>query len=322
MRINFVYWCNSSGVAMMYPPVSLRESAALYEEHSSNPNSQIGEPDRKYGSPFRNYRGSFRQRFFAFFFRFRQKLLGGKGIERKLKKCVWRWDDATPAKLLQSVEGLIPSSGKISFLAFRCFDGQLLSALAKKVDWKLAGLEPNPRAVIQAREKGHRVWESDGADAIFEIPDGESFDIIFLDQTIETMDDPLAAFRRFCMLLKPTGILVLRTPNLDSRQIDLFGPNWTHWHPPYHRNLYSRKALKLLGESAGLKLRRLSTYSHPYWTAKSQALNKLGLGGRVPPAIALSQSQQLQAEDLTSYSSWFWDWRGRGDYSLRRFIQR
>ena len=88
--------------------------------------------------------------------------------------------------------------------------------------------------------------------------------------------------RRLSTLLAPGGRLVLSTPNLDSKQIELFGPTWAHWHMPYHRTLFSRKSLNRLARCANMEMVRSATYSHPYWTALSLQLNDLGLGGAVP----------------------------------------
>jgi len=51
---------------------------------------------------------------------------------------------------------------------------------------------------------------------------------------------------RLRLLLAPGGVLVCSTPNLDSKQIAWFGPVWAHWHPPYHRYIFSKRGFRAL----------------------------------------------------------------------------
>jgi SAM-dependent methyltransferase len=151
------------------------------------------------------------------------------------------------------------------------------------------------------------------------IPPPRAFDILFLGQTIEHLDDPLAVLRRLVNLLAPGGVLVLSTPNLDSRQIDLFGPTWSHWHPPYHRTLFSRKSLELLGRGAGLEMARCRSHSHPYWSGLSLRLHAMGLGAAVPHGLEIPAELKPAALGLAAWSRWNWDWRGGGDYLFAVF---
>ena len=64
------------------------------------------------------------------------------------------------------------------------------------------------------------------------IPIGQSFDVIFLSGALEHFADPVMVLRRLRQLLTPGGWLVLNTPNLDSKLLELFGPTWAHWQAP------------------------------------------------------------------------------------------
>ena len=55
---------------------------------------------------------------------------------------------------------------------------------------------------------------------------GCRFDVIFLGQTIEHLNEPVKAVRRLASLLRPGGLLVLSTPNLDSARLIATSVTW------------------------------------------------------------------------------------------------
>ena len=305
-RINYVYHERSTGMAMAFPPLTQAQLTELYEKHYSNPIKEVVPPDPNYHSPYKNFRG-------------------GNIVERNLSRLPspWWWfnkityhDDAA-TEILESVHDRVSTySRDVRFLDVGCFEGDLLEKLKTQTRWKLFGLEANAKAVEVARAKGHSIWQATAEDAPLVIPEKMSFDLIFLGQTIEHLDDPLIALNRMRLLLSPGGAIVVSVPNLDSKQVELFGPTWAHWHMPYHRTLLSRKALKRLAKLAGMRVERLRTRTHPYWTTMSVQLNRLGLGAVVPHTAYFSNMMAMHGTRLTGWSRLLWDWRGRGDYML------
>jgi glycosyltransferase involved in cell wall biosynthesis/SAM-dependent methyltransferase len=303
-RIHYVYLESETRMAMAYPPLTQDQLTELYEKHYSQPIKAVIEPDPRFHSPFRNFKG-------------------GNIIARNLSRIPspWWWfqkityhDDAA-AEILQSVRRRVRTTDQtIRFLDVGCFEGDLLEKLKDRTKWKLFGLEANANAVQIARSKGHSVWQATAEDAPLVVPEDSSFDVIFLGQTMEHLDDPLIALNRLRGLLSPGGIIVLTVPNLDSKQVELFGPTWAHWHMPYHRTLLSRKALRRMAKLAGMHVDRLRTRSHPYWTTMSVQLNRLGLGAVVPHTAYFSNVMAMHGTRLTGWSRLLWDWRGRGDY--------
>jgi SAM-dependent methyltransferase len=191
--------------------------------------------------------------------------------------------------------------------------------LAKETRWRLYGLELNAHAVDVARGKGHHVWQGGAVDAPYVIDPDQRFDLIFLGQTIEHLNEPMNAMRRLAALLRDGGLLVLSTPNLDAAQIELFGPTWSHWHLPYHRHIFSKQALGLLADSTALRMVRCFTRCHPYWTALTLKLNELGLGGSVSHNVNIEQRLALKAMVLNVWAELWWNWRGKGDYLVAAF---
>ncbi len=309
--INQMYYCSESDMAVTYPPLSKEQLNDLYERHYSNPDAKMIPAREGFVSPYINYRGG------GYFDRWIAKQV----LPRVACRGV-RWDDQTCEQLIGNVPGLSREGGQIKFLDVGCFDGKLLNAITKVTDWKTYGLEPNSKAAELARREGHQVWQGFAEDATFVVPQDMSFDVIHLGQTIEHLGDPLTVVRRLRGLLKPGGRMVLSTPNLNSKQIDLFGPTWSHWHPPYHRFLFSPKSLKMMAKLADMELVRTRSYSHPYWTCMSVQLNKMGVGAAVPHTVNFSDEVVNEALSLTFWSKWLWDWRGRGDYLVTVFRKR
>ncbi|CAN5397323.1 hypothetical protein BH10PLA1_BH10PLA1_09390 [soil metagenome] len=303
--MNYVYYNSKSGVAMAYPPMSDTDLAALYEAHYSDADAKPIEPPAGSTSPYRKWFGGNRV----------DRALMHYHLFSKERRDRVSWKDPTASELLALVKRKFPATGnRVRFLDVGCFEGELLDDLKSATDWKLAGLEPNAKAVTVVREKGHDVWQANAGDAPYVVPQGMQFDLIFLGQTIEHLSEPSKMLRRLSLLLAPGGAIVLSTPNLDSKQIDLFGPTWAHWHIPYHRALYSRKSIKLLAEKSDLQVDKLVTHSNPYWSVMSLWLNQFGLAGAVPHGQNPPAELCVRATDLTIYSKYLWNWRGRGDY--------
>jgi hypothetical protein len=117
-------------------------------------------------------------------------------------------------------------------------------------------------------------------------------------------------------LLSPGGVILLSTPNLDSREIDWFGPTWAHWHPPYHRYIFSKKGLHALARRANLQSLCFQTFSNPYWTAMSLVQNSLGLDGSVSHAVSFEPAIVKRAQRIDFWKKIIWNRLGQGDYCL------
>jgi glycosyltransferase involved in cell wall biosynthesis/SAM-dependent methyltransferase len=305
--ISYVYYHSKSDVALAYPPLAGAELNALYECHDSNLDSETPVAADGGGSPYRLYRGG------GWFARFISRC---PVPYRAINTLVGSWMDKTGEELLANLDRFVPRrGGQISLLHVGCYDGKLLDELKGSTDFQTFGVESNPTAAQGARAKGHRVWTACAEDASFVVPDGMLFNVIFLGQIIEHAQDPSALLRRLSGLLAPGGCLVVSTPNLDSKQIELFGPTWAHWQLPYHRTLFSGRSLAKLAQLANLQVVRQATYSHPYWTALSLQLNDIGLGRTAPRWHSIvPEKYAYAAQCLVVWSRILWDWRGRGDY--------
>ena len=305
-RIHYVYHESATGLAMAYPPLERHALRSMFDRQKSDSLTQVIPPDASYASPYQNFRG-------------------GGPLARRLSRVPspWWWfneisyTDPTVAEIVQTARPWFAAMNpQVRFLDVGCFEGDLLDGLRTQTKWKLHGIESNAGAVEAARSKDYPVWHAAAEDAPVVVPQGVCFDLIFLGRAMEHWDDPLVGLNRLKLLLAPGGAIVISVPNLDSKQVELFGPTWAHWNMPYHRTLLSRRALRRLAAMASMRVERLCTRTHPYWTTMSVQLNRLGLGAVVPLGAEFPKSAAMDGTRLTGWSKLLWDWRGRGDYMI------
>ncbi|CAB1275124.1 sulfotransferase [Candidatus Nitrosacidococcus tergens] len=301
-KIHHIYLDTRYNIAITYPLVSETELDDLYQQHYSNPPIGIQEP--KSTSPYRQFNGKY----------WWEKILLRLPTE---KIHPHTWQDQTLIELTQVLQGIkVDIKVPLKLLDVGCFEGQLLDEIKIKTPWQGFGLEANPKAVEAVSKKGHLVWQGHGSQATEIIPKSHQFDVIFMGQAIEHMNNPVQVLRQLRLLLAPSGVLILSTPNLDSRQINWFGPTWAHWHAPYHRYIFSKKGLYALAKQVGLKSVCFKTFSHPYWSALSIIQNSLGLGGSVSHGIEFDPLVHQRAARVYFWQQLFWNKLGKGDYSF------
>jgi len=226
--------------------------------------------------------------------------------------------DKTTQEVISSVRSFFSANEEqVAFLDVACFEGNLLGNLRDKTKWHLYGIDINQDAVKVAQSKGFKVWQCDAEHVEGVLPEYLKFDVIHLGQAIEHFPEPLKVLNHLTALLKEGGVFVISSPNLDSAQIKLFGPTWSHWHPPFHQWIFSKRSMKLFAASMKMELKSFLTYSHPYWTLLSILLNKTGFSSAVPhdlPPQKVARKHVNQARSMAAIAALLWNWRGKGDY--------
>jgi glycosyltransferase involved in cell wall biosynthesis/SAM-dependent methyltransferase len=302
--LNYIYLDVRHGISITHPRIATEKLDRLYLEHYSSPPTELKLPTGS--SPYRKFNGQ----------RAWEKLLFRLPVGYLARRLFpASWSDNTLGELIKVLtESKIDTSKALRFLDTGCFEGHLLDQICVNTSWISYGLEPNSLAVKIATEKGHRVWCGRAENADFQIPHEQQFDVIYMGQSIEHVNDPvhvLAHLRRF---LSPDGVLVVSTPNLDSQEIDWFGPTWAHWHPPYHRYVFSKKGLHALAKQVGLLPLYFRTFSNPNWTAMSLAHNWMGLGGSASHAVTFDPAIAKKAHRINFWKEVIWNRLDKGDY--------
>jgi SAM-dependent methyltransferase len=93
------------------------------------------------------------------------------------------------------------------------------------------------------------------------------FDLIFLLNLIEHVEDPVAVLARMRELLAPGGRILVKTPNHDSWDSRLFRHrSWGGYHCPRHWVLFTPESFALAAAKAGLGVERVQlTQGAPFW---------------------------------------------------------
>lgn len=182
------------------------------------------------------------------------------GLGARLKKWMYQ-------RRLMALLDRLGKEGTVRVLDVGCADGRLL-------DWyksspagdrlETYGIELSEAAAEQARRRGHEVVTGRfEVDTEFE---PGSFDLILAYHVIEHVDDPKAFAQRAADLLRPGGLFVAATPNLDSVDAQRFGGHWGGNHFPRHWTLYDAKTLEGLARDVGLVAERVEYQVNPvFW---------------------------------------------------------
>lgn len=189
-----------------------------------------------------------------------------------------------------------PFKGRyVTFPAFRpggrllevgCATGARL-ALLRALGWDVQGVETSAQACRLAKALyGLRVFCGELEEV--SLPAG-SLDAVVMSHVLEHVRDPVATLREARRVLRPSGVVVIETPNVASLGRRLFGPYWYEWDVPRHLFLFDAWTLGLACDRAGLRLRRVvySSYMGD-WTrslalwCRDHGLNRLAgrLAGR------------------------------------------
>ena len=148
-----------------------------------------------------------------------------------------------------------------------CSIGLFLHEAAKR-GWKTYGIDVNDRAVHHARQTfgldaAVGTWEDTALKP-------HSFDVVTFFDSIEHVPNPTRALQKAWQVLKPGGVLVIRTPDIDG-----FLPRWTYsvlcrpfgiWEhptPPDHLYEFSMETITRLAEKAGFRVCQAATENIP-----------------------------------------------------------
>lgn len=129
-----------------------------------------------------------------------------------------------------------------------CGNGRYLRTM-RSLGWQVEGVELNRQSAEFCRSTGLSVHNGDLASAQFP---SASFDVITARHVIEHIPTPQRFMAELARLLKPSGRLVVETPNFSSLGWALFGTRWYATGIPYHLMLYSPGNLALLAGQHGL----------------------------------------------------------------------
>jgi 2-polyprenyl-3-methyl-5-hydroxy-6-metoxy-1,4-benzoquinol methylase len=141
-----------------------------------------------------------------------------------------------------------PPNGR-SLLDVGCYIGVFVE-IANNHGWDAWGVEPSRWAVNEARKQGLHVVQ--GTLETADLPEAY-FDVVTMWDVIEHLTDPMRALQHAHRLLKPGGLAVLHTIDIDSLFAQLMGARWP-WLMEMHMYYFSRRTLRAMLERCGFRV--------------------------------------------------------------------
>lgn len=186
--------------------------------------------------------------------------------------------------IIGSILGVVPLLRKKTFLSLSgltykkeanlldigCGNGDFLLEM-KYLGWKVFGIEIDKKAALAASSLGIDVIEGTLKDTTYS---ENFFSAIHMNNVIEHLADPKETLERCYKILKPGGLLSIRTCSNSSLAHTFYKEDYRGLEIPRHFFIFSPLSLKKLGNDAGFKLQHLSTHLNPYIWFSSQALKK------------------------------------------------
>ncbi|MEZ4103684.1 MAG: methyltransferase domain-containing protein [Candidatus Paceibacterota bacterium] len=144
----------------------------------------------------------------------------------------------------------IPYVNNGHLLDVGCGSGAAMIDL-QKMGWKVTGIDFDPNAIHNAKQKGLNVYLGDLKQINF--PDN-SFDAILMSHVIEHVPNPIETLKECHRILKHNGHLIAITPNADSRGHRRFKDHWRGLEVPRHLQIFTPNSLKNIGLKAGFRI--------------------------------------------------------------------
>ncbi len=168
-----------------------------------------------------------------------------------------------------------------SILDIGCATGIFLH-YAQQRGREIAGVE----VAQYARERVSAELGVPIAGSLAELPEGESYELVTLHHVLEHIHGPLA-FLRDEVVPRVGRRLLIEVPNFASLAARTHGPRWKDLRPEQHVYHYTPDSLARMVEAAGLKVRRVTSFSEPLWSVRT-AVDTL----RLLPTLVLSNRQE------------------------------
>ncbi|QQR69371.1 MAG: class I SAM-dependent methyltransferase [Alphaproteobacteria bacterium] len=159
---------------------------------------------------------------------------------------------------LDHIAKLTPATGK-RLLDVGCAHGWFLEAAAKR-GHACFGVEPDADVVEPEARRVATIWNGFFPDAV---PQGETFDIISWNDSLEHLPNPRMAVQESFARLRSGGLLVVKVPSADglffraaalASVLGVHGPRDRMWQKPFpspHISYFNRSQLTRMTASAG-----------------------------------------------------------------------
>ena len=148
-------------------------------------------------------------------------------------------------------------SGK--FLDIGCGNGSRLLKM-RNLGWQVTGVELNKKAFNECVNHNLNVFNSTLENTKFE---DNSFDVVYMSHLVEHLANPCEIFEIVNNILKPNGLLYIKTPNRNSLGRKIFGKYWYANDIPRHLFLFSKTSLVNVFKKLNMNLEYYSQDTTP-----------------------------------------------------------
>jgi 2-polyprenyl-3-methyl-5-hydroxy-6-metoxy-1,4-benzoquinol methylase len=146
---------------------------------------------------------------------------------------------------------LLKKGRALRILDIGCGTGVQLRALERAGYNKLTGLEFSPFAARIAKRHTHA--KIIVGDFLKKELGAAQYDVIIATEVIEHIRDPMRFLKRVQTLLRPGGLFIYSTGNIDSLSARLFGAKWHYIIPEGHISYFSPRTMALALKRASLR---------------------------------------------------------------------
>ncbi len=136
-----------------------------------------------------------------------------------------------------------------------CAQGAFLSACSV-FDFELYGIEPSKNTYLQALKiaPDSTIYNCTLLETQF--PD-DDFDVVTIFSTIEHLLKPKETMTEVYRILKPSGLVVIETPNMDSCVSYFLGKRWIPLSVPDHVTFFSKDILAEMLKDVGFEVQEI-----------------------------------------------------------------
>jgi 2-polyprenyl-3-methyl-5-hydroxy-6-metoxy-1,4-benzoquinol methylase len=200
----------------------------------------------------------------------------------------------------EDIQALIEAPGA-RCLDVGCGEGALAAALKLAGAAHVAGIEVDPAASAEARERLAALVEGSVVDAPLPFVPAE-FDYIVFGDVLEHLPDPEVALRRLLPYLSPGGAVIVSVPNMRFYLVllRLIADRWEYTDSGVrdrtHLRVFTRRSLVAMLEGEGLAVERL-VRKHRLFEDQSE----IGRVGALATRLAAATLARFLFRDLMAF---------------------
>ena len=155
---------------------------------------------------------------------------------------------------------LSKNNSDIRILDVGCSNGSGVF-IANSLGLQAEGIDPSEKAVNDGKRRGLKLHAGFLNDVAF---DNSSFDAITLYEVIEHVSEPIALLNECARILRPNGVLLVGTGNIDSWTRKIQKNKWDFFDMKKHGghiSFFSPKSLNILASQTGFSVVKIITHS-------------------------------------------------------------